>query len=111
MQKGCFRLYRYRLSWAAAAEAKKTVAQGICSAEDMDKAIMYGPGLRFAITGALLTMTLGTEGGLRKRSRKVQQGSGSRHRTDRRQHDQEMANRPAEQGNDWDTAAANTAIR
>ena len=42
---------------------KDQVVNGICSAEDMDKAIMYGPGLRMAILGQLLTTSLGVEGG------------------------------------------------
>lgn len=92
-----------RLSWAAAAEAKKTVAQGICSAEEMDKAIMYGPGLRFAITGALLTMTLGTEGGLRNEAEKYHKAPDPDIELIASSIDEEMANRPPEQGNDWDS--------
>lgn len=44
---------------------REQVVKGICSAEDMDKAIMYGPGLRMAILGQLLTTSLGVEGGFR----------------------------------------------
>jgi carnitine 3-dehydrogenase len=54
-----------RVNWAAFEEAKKTVLEGICSVEDMDKAIMFGPGLRMAILGQLLTISLGIEGGYR----------------------------------------------
>ncbi len=92
-----------RLSWAAAAEAKKTIVQGICTAEEMDKAIMYGPGLRFAITGALLTMTLGTEGGLRNEAEKYSKAADPNIELIANSVDEEMANRPAEQGNDWDS--------
>ncbi|UQT50030.1 hypothetical protein M5E87_10860 [Flavonifractor plautii] len=38
---------------------------GVCSVEDMDKAIMFGPGMRMAVTGQLLTISLGVEGGFR----------------------------------------------
>ncbi len=48
----------------------KAVLDGVCSVEDIDKAIMYGPGLRMAITGQLLTMSLGVPGGFREMSAK-----------------------------------------
>ncbi len=48
-----------RLSWAANAEAKKTVTEGICTVEEMDKAIMYGPGLRMAVLGQITTIGIG----------------------------------------------------
>ena len=38
--------------------------------EDMDKAIMYGPGMRMAVTGQLLTMSLGVDGGFREYEKK-----------------------------------------
>lgn len=44
---------------------REQVVNGICSAEDMDKAVMFGPGLRMAILGQLLTTSLGVEGGFR----------------------------------------------
>ena len=59
-----------RLSWNAMATAKEIVEEGICSVEDMDKAIMYGPGLRMAVTGQLLTMSLGVDGGFREYEKK-----------------------------------------
>jgi carnitine 3-dehydrogenase len=54
-----------RLNWAAMDEARKTVLEGCCTVEEMDQAIMYGPGLRMALTGQILTISLGVEGGLR----------------------------------------------
>ena len=36
--------------------AKETVMNGVCSVEDMDKAIMYGPGMRMAVTGQILVL-------------------------------------------------------
>ncbi|MDR1574174.1 MAG: 3-hydroxyacyl-CoA dehydrogenase family protein [Clostridiales Family XIII bacterium] len=54
-----------RLNWAAMDEARRTVLDGCCTVEEMDQAIMYGPGLRMALTGQILTISLGVEGGLR----------------------------------------------
>ena len=54
-----------RLSWAALDAAKECVRDGVCSVEDMDKAIMFGPGMRMAVTGQLLTISLGVDGGFR----------------------------------------------
>lgn len=48
-----------RLSRAANAEAKQTVVEGICSVEEMDKAIIYGPGLRMAVLGQITTIGIG----------------------------------------------------
>lgn len=89
-----------RLSWGALAAAEESVVQGVCSVEDMDKAIMYGPGLRMAVTGQLLTMSLGVQGGFRQYAQKYgaepnpalyeQLASGV---------DEMLANRPPEQGN------------
>lgn len=46
------------------------VVNGICTAEDMDKAIMYGPGIRMAILGQLMTTSLGIEGGFKNMCKK-----------------------------------------
>lgn len=54
-----------KLSWGAMEAAKQVVLDGVCSVEDMDKAIMYGPGMRMAVTGQIMTMSLGIQGGLR----------------------------------------------
>lgn len=59
-----------RVSWNVMATAKEIVEAGICSVEDMDKAIMYGPGMRMAVTGQLLTMSLGVDGGFRQYEKK-----------------------------------------
>ena len=53
------------ISWAAMEICHKKVVSGVCTAEDMDKAIIYGPGLRMAILGQILTISLGAEGGFR----------------------------------------------
>lgn len=59
-----------RLSWAAADAAKDCIREGVCSVDDIDRAIMYGPGLRMAVTGQLLTLSLGVDGGFRKMAEK-----------------------------------------
>ena len=51
------------VNWGVRDIALKVVQDGICSPEDMDKAIMYGPGMRFPVTGQLLTLAMGVEGG------------------------------------------------
>lgn len=59
-----------KISWDVMASAKDIVEKGICTVEDVDKAIMYGPGLRMAVTGQLLTMSLGVDGGFREYEKK-----------------------------------------
>ncbi|MHA2303104.1 MAG: 3-hydroxyacyl-CoA dehydrogenase family protein [Candidatus Thorarchaeota archaeon] len=54
-----------RLSVALWREALSLVDRGICSAEDVDKAMTAGPGLRWAIMGPFMTYHLGGgEGGI-----------------------------------------------
>lgn len=55
-----------RLQAALWHEAVSLVASGVASVEDVDAAIAYGPGLRWALMGPLLTLHLGGgAGGLR----------------------------------------------
>ncbi len=51
--------------------AKKVVLDGVCSVEDIDKAIIYGPGMRMAVTGQIMTMSLGVQGWTESRSSQV----------------------------------------
>ena len=53
------------LSWGVMDDGIQKVLDGVCEVEDVDKAIMYGPGMRMAITGQLLTMSMGVKGGFR----------------------------------------------
>jgi 3-hydroxypropionate dehydrogenase (NADP+) len=54
-----------RLSVALWREALDLVDRGVCTAEDVDKAVSAGPGLRWAIMGPYLTYHLGGgEGGI-----------------------------------------------
>lgn len=88
-----------RLSWAAMAEAKECIKQDICSVEDIDKAIMYGPGMRMAVTGQMLTMSLGVDGGFRKMAEKYGTEPTEYDEIYAQGVDDEIANRPAWQGN------------
>jgi len=88
-----------RVNWAAYKEACKTVSDGFCSVEDIDKAIMYGPGMRMAITGQLLTISLGIEGGIRGSAAKYGNDLSAEDEAIAQGVDDEIANRPAEIGN------------
>ncbi|NLB56182.1 MAG: 3-hydroxyacyl-CoA dehydrogenase family protein [Lentisphaerae bacterium] len=48
-----------RLQFAVFREALHILSEGIASAEDIDTAMKYGPGLRYAFMGPLLTADLG----------------------------------------------------
>lgn len=87
------------LSWAAMDAAKKVVLDGVCSVEDMDKAIMFGPGMRMAVTGQILTMSLGVQGGLRAAAAKYGKEPNEEDCILADGVDAAIANRPAEQGN------------
>ena len=95
-----------RASWAVLREARETVVQGCCSVEDMDKAIMYGPGLRMAITGQLLTISLGVEGGMRAQAAKYGLDPKPDDELIASGVEEELANRPAELGSDEAGACA-----
>lgn len=53
-----------RLQLALYREVQDLVMRGICSVEDVDKALVYGPGLRWAIFGQNMIMQLGNPEGL-----------------------------------------------
>ena len=53
-----------RLQAALNRELVDLVMRGVCSVEDADKALVYGPGLRWAIFGHNMIMQLGNPGGL-----------------------------------------------
>lgn len=54
-----------RLSHAVLREVMSLVSEGVCSVEDADKALTYGPGLRWAAVGQIMVGELGTAGGIR----------------------------------------------
>ena len=79
----------------------KLVEDGVATAEDVDRALMYGPGMRLPITGHLLTISLGIDGGWKNIKPKYDNMPATE--ADlmvAAQIDEELANRPAELGND-----------
>lgn len=56
-----------RLQYVIWNEAVRLVLQGYCTPEDVDTAVTYGPGMRWAFVGPFLTYALaGGEGGLKR---------------------------------------------
>lgn len=55
-----------RLSHAVLREVISLVDEGVCSPEEADKALVYGPGLRWAAIGQTLIGELGSAGGYRE---------------------------------------------
>ena len=64
LRKECPGFLANRLQLALYREAQDLVMRGVCSVEDADKALVYGPGLRWAIFGHNMIMQLGNPGGL-----------------------------------------------
>lgn len=62
LQKEALGFIANRLSMALYREAVDLVVRGVCSVEDVDKAVNFGPGLRYALMGPNLIYQLG--GGL-----------------------------------------------
>ena len=58
------RLIANRLQLALYREVQDLVMRGACTVEDADKALAYGPGLRWSIFGHNMIMQLGNPGGL-----------------------------------------------
>lgn len=54
-----------RLQLAVYREMIELTMRGVCSAEDADKALTFGPGIRWAIFGHNMIMQLGNPGGLK----------------------------------------------
>ena len=88
------------INFAIREMATKLVVDGIGTAEDVDRALMYGPGMRLPITGQLLTISQGVEGGWREMSRKYRgEEPTAEDIMVADQIDAELANRPPELGN------------
>ena len=64
LRKECPGFIANRLQLALYREVQDLVMRGVCSVEDADKALVYGPGLRWAIVGHNMIMQLGNPGGL-----------------------------------------------
>lgn len=93
------------VNWGVRDIAMRLVREGIGTAEDVDKAIMYGPGMRFPITGQLLTLALGVEGGWANISMKYAGKPASEEELELdRQVNEELANRPEAIGNTTEEA-------
>lgn len=65
LNKECPGYIANRLQLAVYREMIDLVMRGICTAEDADKALVYGPGIRWAIFGHNMIMQLGNPGGLK----------------------------------------------
>jgi 3-hydroxyacyl-CoA dehydrogenase len=59
LQKETLGFIANRLQMALSRETIDLVMRGVCTVEDIDKAMLFGPGLRFAIMGPTLTYHLG----------------------------------------------------
>ena len=88
-----------KLSWACMSAAQEAVNNGLCSVEDIDKAIMFGPGMRMAVTGQLLTISLGCEGGFLALAEKYGKEPSAEDKLYAAGVEQEILNRLPEQGN------------
>lgn len=64
LKKECPGFIANRLQLALYREVKDLVLRGFCSVEDADKALVYGPGIRWAIFGHSMIMQLGNPEGL-----------------------------------------------
>lgn len=64
LRKECPGFIANRLQLALYREVQDLVMRGVCSVEDADKALVYGPGLRWSIFGHNMIMQLGNPGGL-----------------------------------------------
>ena len=65
LNKDCPGYIANRLQLAVYREMIDLVMRGICSAEDADKSLTFGPGIRWAIFGHNMIMQLGNPGGLK----------------------------------------------
>lgn len=85
--------------------AIKLVTDGVATAEDVDNALMYGPGMRLPIAGQLLSIGLGVkDGGWRALAQKYMGTDAPQdYLLVADQVDIEMAHRPAALGNDVDS--------
>lgn len=67
LKKECMGFISNRLQLALSREGADMIMRGICTVEDIDKAVTYGPGLRWAFLGPYLLMELASvEGGFTK---------------------------------------------
>lgn len=60
LKKECTAFIANRLQAVLGREAEDLVYRGYCSAEDMDKAITFGPGMRWGLLGSIILKELGS---------------------------------------------------
>lgn len=89
-----------RINWAIMDAATDGIREGLCSVEEMDKAIMFGPGMRTAVTGQLLTLSLGVEGGYRNYPQKYGLAPDPIYDVMAKGIDEEIASRSPDKGRD-----------
>lgn len=65
LNKDCPGYIANRLQLAVYREMIDLVMRGVCTAEDADKSLTFGPGIRWAIFGHNMIMQLGNPGGLK----------------------------------------------
>lgn len=65
LNKECPGYIANRLQLAVYREMIELVLRGVCTAEDADKSLVYGPGIRWAIFGHNMIMQLGNPNGLK----------------------------------------------
>lgn len=65
LNKECPGYIANRLQLAVYREMIDLVMRGVCTAEDADKALTFGPGIRWAIFGHNMIMQLGNPGGIK----------------------------------------------
>ena len=63
LRKECPGFIANRLQLALYREVQDLVMRGVCSVEDADKALVYGPGLRWAFLGHFMLMEIGNANG------------------------------------------------
>ncbi|MBP1736533.1 MAG: 3-hydroxyacyl-CoA dehydrogenase [Oscillospiraceae bacterium] len=63
LQKECLGFISNRLQLALSREGADLIMRGVCTVEDIDKAVTYGPGLRWAFLGPYLLMELASSQG------------------------------------------------
>lgn len=64
LRRECPGFIANRLQLALYREVQELVMRGVCTVEDADKALVYGPGLRWSIFGHSMIMQLGNPEGL-----------------------------------------------
>ena len=65
-----------RIQYAVTREIQALVGSGVAALEDVEKALTFGPGLRWAVVTPCQTMLLGSRGGVEGLTSHIVEGSG-----------------------------------